>query len=494
MTKMTSSNGPADRRPLNRRDFLKQAAGLTGLALLSGACGPAATPQTVEKIVTVEVEKVVKETVEVEKIVKEIIEVEKVVTAEPPPAEVLEIRFSSVGWGGWLAEPWMELVKGFNESQPAVQIPGGYEDIAEGYEKVMIQAVGGVAADVYMFETKFMQSFAARGFFTPLEDNVAISEVIKEEEYFAEDWKEMFWGGHQMLVPFDNSPAMLWYNKDVFDKAGVAYPPNKYGGWKWADFLETAQKLTQGEGAERVYGWGGERGWPYLLNWIWSNGGWLLNEEKTECVIDMPETIEALQWAADLVHKHQVQPTSAALADVEGGTNAMFYAGRAGMAQKGTWWALDLKAQEGLNWDVAPMPDGAAGSFVRNPLDAWGIWTGSQHREAAWQFIEFLSQNESLEVLTKAGLSMSKQAVMMSDAFLKQEPANVNWQLFIDALDGHTRRHPDTAIYPEMNNLLRSEWDAVLDGGSTVEQMAQNVKGPINDLLAECIAKGDCEG
>src|SRR5262245_22532102 len=248
MTMMTSGKNGNERQSLSRRDFLKQAAGLTGLGIIAAACGPAPTPETVEKVVTVQVEKVVKETVQVEKVVtvqvEKQVEVEKVVTA-PAAQEVAEIRFSSVGWGGWLAEPWMELVKQFNESQSAVQIPGGYEDIAEGYEKVMVQAVGGVAADIYMFETKFMQAFAARGFFVPLEEYITTSSTIKEDEYFAEDWKEMFWGGHQMLVPFDNSPAMVWYNKDVFDKAGMDYPPNKYGEWTWNDFLETSLKLTQ---------------------------------------------------------------------------------------------------------------------------------------------------------------------------------------------------------------------------------------------------------
>jgi multiple sugar transport system substrate-binding protein len=407
-----------------------------------------------------------------------------------PAAEPVTIRFSSVGWGGWLSEPWQLLVERFNESQSAVHIPGGYEDISEGYEKVLAQAAGGVGADVYLFETKQMQAFAARDFFLPLGDYVSTSGVIKKDAYFASDWSEMFWNGQQYLVPFDNSPAMLWYNTELFDQAGVAHPPNQYGKWTWDDFLGTATALTSGEGAQRVFGWAGERGWPYLLNWIWSNGGMLLNAERTACVIDSPESVEALQWAANLVHEHKIQPQAAELGDV--GNSGLFFGKRAAMAQKGTWWAIDLKAQEGLKWNVAPMPDGAAGAFVRNPLDAWGIWSGSKNPDAAWQFIEFLSQDESLHELTKAGLSVSKRSVMMSDVFLKQEPADVNWQLFVDALDGHTMPHPDTAIYPQMSDLLQSEWDAVLEGSSTVETMVKNVKDPINQLLAECMEKGDC--
>ncbi len=464
MAKLTSLQNENHKQQLSRRDLLKGAAGLLGgVALLSACVAPPTAPQATSAS-----------------------QPATAVSAQEP----VTIRFSTIGWGGWLAEPWKLLVDRFDQSQLAVQIPNGYEDISEGYEKVLAQAAGGVGADVYLFETKQMQSFAARGFFLPLDDYVSISSVIKKDTYFETDWKEMFWNDKQILAPFDNSPAMIWYNKDVFDEAGVAYPPNKYGGWKWADFLETAQKLTKGTGAEAVYGWAGERNWAYLLNWVWSNGGMLLNEQKTECVIDMPETVEALQWAADLALKHKVQPSSADMGDA--GNAGLFFSKRAAMAQKGTWWALDLKAQEGLRWNVAPVPDGAAGAFARNPLDAWGIWSGTKNPDAAWQFIEFLSQDESLNELAKAGLSVSKRAVMNSDIFLKQEPADVDWHLFADALDGHTQRHPDTAIYPEMNDLLKNEWEAVLNGASTVDAMVKNVKDPINKLLADCVTKGYC--
>lgn len=405
--------------------------------------------------------------------------------------EVVQLRYSTVGWGGFLSAPWMAAVQQFNEAQSAVEV--AYEDIAEGYEKVMAQAAGAVGADTYCFETKQMYSFAARNFFIALDDFVAQSAVVKAETFFADDWKEMFWNGKMYLTPFDNSPAMLWYNVDLFDEAGVAHPPTSFDdpNWTWESFLETTKRLTKGEGADKVFGWVGERDWRYQLNWIWSNGGELLNETKTECLIDMPETIQALQWSADLILEHQVWPMADQI--IQGGNSAMFFGRRGAIAQKGTWWAIDLKAQEGLNWNVAPQPMGPAGTFVRNPLDAWGVWSGTPHPEAAWQFLEFMSTPEILAILVRAGLSVSNRDVL-ADVFVQQEPQSVNWQLFVDALDSHVKPHPDTAIFPEMSDLIRSAWDAVMDGSSTAEQMAAQLKEPINGLLADCIAKGNCVG
>jgi multiple sugar transport system substrate-binding protein len=448
---------------LSRRTFLRLSAGAAAGTLLATACVPATAPGQ---------------------------------PAAPggaaPAQETVTLRYTTVGWGGWLSEPWMEAVSQFNDSQGRIQV--SYEDIAEGYQKVMAQAAGEVGADTYCFETKYMFGFAARGFFAPLDDFVAQSPVVQQDAYFAEDWGEMFWSGKMYLAPFDNSPAMLWYNTDLFDEAGVAYPPTTFDdpNWTWESFLDTTQQLTTGEGADRIFGWVGERGWPYQLNWIWSNGGWLLNEEKTECVIDMPETIQALQWSADLIHEHQVWPAADQI--IQGGNSAMFFGRRGAIAQKGTWWAIDMKAQEGLNWNIAPQPMGPAGTLVRNPLDAWGIWSGTPHPQESWEFIEFLSQPDVLAILVRAGLSVSRREVLLSDTFLKQEPQHVHWNLFVEALDGHVRRHPDTAIFNEMNDILAPAWDAVLAGAQTAEQMAHEVKDPINQLLADCIAAGNCVG
>lgn len=475
-------------RLLSRRNFVK-AAGFAAASGALAACGATPAPQIIEKVVEKEVTTIVEGTPQV---VKETVIVEKVVEATAAPAEKVTVRFSSVGWGGWLSEPWQAIVQDFNASQDRITVPE-YEDVAEGYQKVMAAAAGNVAADVYMFENKYMFGFAARGFFLPLDDFVAAASDIKKEDYFENDWKECFFRGKQYLFPFDNSPAMIWYNPELFDAAGVAYPPTKFGEWKWEDFLMVAQSLTKGEGAERIFGWLGERGY-YLLIWIWSAGGWFLTEDKTRCVVDSPEAMEGLQWAVDLIRKYQVQPLPEQIP--QGGTSGMFMAKRGAMAQRGTWWAIDLKAaskESGLKWNTAPHPDGKAGAWVRNPNDAWGIWIGSAHRNEAWEFIKFLDSDPSLEKLTKAGLSMSKKRILYSDVFLKQEPQDVNWQLFIDALEGHIRPHPDTAVFAQMMDIFNPEWDAIVAGQKTVQESMPEVAAKVNELLDACRKEGNCD-
>src|SRR5262245_24082832 len=98
---------------LSRRGFLKLAAGAAAGSLLASACIPAAAPGQPAQG-----------------------------GAAGAAQEPIALRYTTVGWGGFLSEPWMQVVKQFNASQAKVTV--SYEDIAEGYEKVMAQAAGNV--------------------------------------------------------------------------------------------------------------------------------------------------------------------------------------------------------------------------------------------------------------------------------------------------------------------------------------------------------------
>lgn len=468
---MDAKETPLSHRPrISRRDFLMRAAGLAGTALVVAACG-AQAPSTAQPTAS-----------------SGSAPTEPAAPTAPASAEKITIRLASVGWGGSLAEPFKSIISDFNASQNRIVVPE-YEDV-EDYAKVMTQAASNAAADVFLFENKFMPGFAARGFFLPLEEYTAKSSVVKPDEFFETDWKSGFYRDRQYLVPFDNSPSVLYYNLDLFDKAGVAYPPAKPGEWKWEDFLAASQKLTTGEGATKTFGWM-SAGVRFLYLWIWNNGGSFLNDSLNQCIVDSPEAIEAVQWAADLITKHNVAPLPEQIPQ-DMGREAMFQSGRVAITESGPFFTVALKQQTEVKWNVAPHPAGKGGMWVRNPLDAWGIWLGSRHPEAAWEFVEFLSTDESVTKLTSAGFSPSKKKLLYSDAFLKQEPQSVNWPLFVDLLETHTRQMPDTPIYQQQETAFQQAWDAILAGETTAKEAMPKLAQEVNALFEECRGQGYC--
>jgi multiple sugar transport system substrate-binding protein len=103
---------------------------------------------------------------------------------------------------------------------------------------------------------------------------------------------------------------VVYYNKNLFDQAGVAYPQ---AGWSWDDFLKAAQALTKdtnGDGATDQYGVGTELEAIRLAPFVWQNGGEIVDDpaKPTRLALDTPAATEAFQWFVDLQVKHHVAP------------------------------------------------------------------------------------------------------------------------------------------------------------------------------------------
>ncbi|MER3405743.1 MAG: hypothetical protein C4289_11770, partial [Chloroflexota bacterium] len=114
--------------------------------------------------------------------------------------------------------------------------------------------------------------------------------------------------GRQAALPKDSAGWGIYYNKDLFDKAGVKYPdPN----WTWEQFLETCRALTKPE--EKMFAISNWRIRPdseQHLGILRSFGGGFYNNELTRSIIDTDASVEALQFTTDLELKHKVTPQS----------------------------------------------------------------------------------------------------------------------------------------------------------------------------------------
>jgi len=105
--------------------------------------------------------------------------------------------------------------------------------------------------------------------------------------------------GEYYAIPYCNNINMVWFNKNMFDEAGVAYPEE---GWTWEDFRQTAIKLTSGEGANKVYGamidicdGDGDNYWDTIARQKLGAFTYY-NEDYTATTFDTAEMLESLQF------------------------------------------------------------------------------------------------------------------------------------------------------------------------------------------------------
>jgi multiple sugar transport system substrate-binding protein len=113
------------------------------------------------------------------------------------------------------------------------------------------------------------------------------------------DYPDLLWAipninGHQYGVPYAADPRLFFYNKEIFDQAGIPYPTE---AWTWDYFMGLAKKLTDknhfGFVLPSTYA---GRGYLDYFTWMWNNGANVLNKDMTQATVNTPEAVEALEF------------------------------------------------------------------------------------------------------------------------------------------------------------------------------------------------------
>ncbi|MFS0612225.1 ABC transporter substrate-binding protein [Lederbergia ruris] len=206
--------------------------------------------------------------------------------------------------------------------------------------------------------------------------------------------------GKKYGVPILSMGSYIFYNKELFDEAGLEYPPTDWDdkSWNYDKMIEYAKKLTKniGDKNEQVFG---------LLNtnhgnrdaWLW--GGDLFKKEAYETgdigepnVLDDPANRQAIQAHYDLIHKHKVSPTQSQQ-DAISQIGSPFLTGRVAMVIDGGWGVRSYQPAE-FQWGVAPIPYTVDDRRIPMYVDPWNISAKSKHPDEAWEFIKFLIDPE----------------------------------------------------------------------------------------------------
>lgn len=410
-----------EKRKLSRREFLLISAAAAGGAIVS-SCVPA-EPEVAEKEVTREVEKEVT--------------VEKVITATPAPAAPVTVRWGSWSTGGLKAELYEELTQRFMETHPNIKVQHEPAPWAQYWDRMQIQLAAGEAQDILKMSGAMFLNLVEKGSFMNMSPLIE-AEGLDLDKYFLQ--ADCF--TYQNMVyswPFHHSVTAMWYNKELFDEAGVDHPPAKWeDAWTWDEYLEAAQKLTKERpDGRKQYGTLVDKNFETCWGtFVWSNGGDVMNEDKTKTTLDSPEAMEAIQFIVDLVQKYNISP--------EPGDPSAFVEGAPGPFEAGLvamWHANSAKARVMPQIEtftpcacVLPRaPDGTpCTAFNGNPNS---ISESSEAKEAAWEFVKWLALPEGSEEMArlKVGIPALKELAYDPELWLKPPPYNL--EVTIDAMD-----------------------------------------------------------
>ncbi len=261
--------------------------------------------------------------------------------------------------------------------------------------KIIVQTMAGIGPDVIdCYNRMQLHTYYQAGILADITDMAEEAGTTPDICWEAAR-ENMMIEGRQYGFPTNPGPWVIFYNKDIFDEAGVPYPE---GDWTWDEFVEVAKKLTlkdPNSSRNRTYGIMGYD----LMEAIWQNGGHLYSEDGTRCTLDSPEAVQAAQWLMDLQFLHECAPGPSeeeAMAASGGwgqGIITLFDANRLGMIRYGRWGLIIWRRNSDLRIGVAPLPYSKekATTFVTR-ISA--LNKKSPYLKQAFNFMKFLASED----------------------------------------------------------------------------------------------------
>lgn len=352
---------------------------------------------------------------------------------------------------------------------------------ANYFSRLLTLIAGGQAPDVIEMNVENFPDYARRGVFEPLDGLIADSGM-DIDDFFAGPLGIFSYDGVQYGLPRSFSTVAVFFNKDLFEEAGVEIPTaDTY--WTWDEYVENAKKLTRGEGAQRQFGLvPGNVITPWAGAYIPGMGVDWINEEGTEVMFDSPEALAVSQLVVDLFHVHEVAPSFTTLQDA--GALNLFQTGRVAMFESGPWNIPTLRESVTFEWDVMHRPvlvEPSTESFA----NMVGISSSSDKKDLAWEFIQAWTSDPDIQALRAEFMEEIPpvQSVALSSAYLDNTPPN-NISVFVDAAEyGRAVQAPQWA---EIRFGIGPRYlDAMLLGHMSVEDAMRAINREVNELLQQ---------
>lgn len=386
------------------------------------------------------------------------------------------ITLTLSGWGLDTTPEFQTLADAFTEENPNITIELKEYDAAEYNTLVTADLAAGSGPDIItQKEVKYVTTFQEGGQLLDVSD-VALPEGISGVDSYEVD-------GTAYAVPYRQDSWVLFYNKALFDAAGVDYPD---GSWTWEDYADAAEALTTDS----------SKG-TYLHRWQSTVQGFANAQTGTSVLDgdfsnmkDYYDNTLALQDAGDQVDFN----TSTA--------NQLTYQGefgtqKAAMLLMGTWYTASLIAQQasgeatGFEWGIAPAPqlDEKTTGTDNTPV-TFGDPTGfginanidSAKVDAAKQFLEFAASEEGAQALAAIGITPALTSDAIVDSYFAVEGAPT------DDLSKFALSAPD--VIPEnstssktaaIQGILADLHTAVMSGSASVDDAIKTAEDRVKN-------------
>lgn len=295
-----------------------------------------------------------------------------------------------------------EICKEFTE-KTGIAVDVQVKDWGSYWTLLEAGASGGDLPDVFWMHSNNSQMYMKNDMLLKLDDYIAKSDVIDMNNYMAEITALYTMNGSYYAIPKDYDTIALWYNKTMFDEAGISYPD---ATWTWDDLYDAAVKLTKDDGSQYGFALNSGNDQDTYYNMVYSMGGCILTDDK-KSGYDDPNTIKAMNFVGKLIDNACPSATTMS----ETGTDVLMQSGTVAMICQGSWMTAGFMANDYMtaNCDVAILPyDKTTGkrSSICNGL-GWAAAANTDKPDQCWQLLEWFGSKEMQLKQAELGVTMS---------------------------------------------------------------------------------------
>jgi multiple sugar transport system substrate-binding protein len=386
-------------------------------------------------------------------------------------------------WGTIYEIPvWEKLAERFHAHQNRVRVKLEHISGQAYHPKLMAMTVGRCAPDVMAVDDEPYPELAENLLFEDLGPWIERDQSIDPDDLYPQFFKAWIHRRKSYAIPYLGHCLVIYYNKAHFRSAGL---PEPAADWTWDDFLRYAKALTQdldGDGRLDRFGFMRPFSLYYSLPWVWMAGGNEYDPPMTRCTLNTPESVEAIRFLSDLTHRHRVTPLTTELPGMP--LENMFLTGHLGMVVHGPWWLQNCRREPGLEWDIQHFPIGPRGQrSTRTTCEGLAISVQSTHKEEAWQWIRFVVGEEGQQIIGENDRGMPARRAVAERVFPKPNTPQHEERLLEAMKYARVQRIP--VQFGENNIAITREWDLMLLGKRTPEQVAANIERDVNRILGE---------
>ena len=341
----------------------------------------------------------------------------------------------------------------------------------EYWTKLEAAATGGSIADVFHMNGVNITKYADGGILLPLDDYIAGS-VIDVANYPAAMTDMYNFNGTQYGLAMDYDTIGLWYNKALFDKAGIGYPTEE---WTWDDLKAAAEAITGIE--EGVYGIAaGYSDQAGFYNTCFAEGGWFVDGENFG--FDEPGTRAGIQCWIDLMEAGY-SPSEASLEETA--DYLQFMAGKLGMAFAGDWQVQFFSSADSSVVDVCDvallplMSSGNRASVIHGKANC--ISAVTEHPDEAWAWVEYLSGADAQKRLGEMGIAIPSYLEYSPTFFAAYPQYNMN--IFLEEAENCAFVYPSSAFNTTWSDVMWSELVRAYNLEISVDEACDNISAQI---------------